>query len=792
VWLKVVDGYAIYQGDIILGRAEDVLSKAQAPQSKTNQKQGLVTTAVDLWPQGVIPYTIDESVGNPQNFLDAIQHWNEKTIIKFVSRKDETNYVTFRASSDNSICSAAAGMKGGQQFVLGSELCPTGALIHELGHTVGLMHEMARTDRDYYVRILYENIMKAGVDQYFNYDVNDIGDFDYGSIMIYAAADFSKNGGLTMETVPAGIPIGQIDALSAGDIDAVAHLYGSPKGVTVATNPPGLTVVVDGEVVVTPRTFEWVEGSKHTIEAPESQTDDAGRYDFGRWSDDGERTHTVEVSPDRTLYTANLVRYVKLSIGVFPKDAGTVTVTPGSEDGYYRENTRVRIQATPAEGYYFAEWSSPFYVRTKRSHVSANPIGTYIDDRRLNFSAIFSKTPPVLFTDNTGSGTVVVDGTRYFMPAGFVWENGTAHTVSVDESFPDDGGTSVRTFDGWSNGGNREQTVTATREPATYTANFKTKYALDFGVYPSGSGTLRFDPESADGYYDAGTTVTITGAPRATYAFSNYLYDVTGPNATQTLTMNEYSLALGVFARPNNIGLAVNAATKQFGFMQLGYIAPGEILDIYVPGAGSDETAVATPDSSGKLPTTLANTRVLFGRYAAPIVSVAKNVVTTIVPYAADGLDSVNIAVQLGTRTTPAISFDVWYAEPGIFTKDGSGNGQAKILNEDGSANGPDSPAALGSVVTVYATGEGVSVPDSADGQIQPDPAPQPYNPMELRIGGTVAEIVSATGVPGQPAGLLQIKAKIPQGIRTGNAVTVMLVVDGNSPSQSTATMAVQ
>src|SRR5690349_17284452 len=82
-WLRIVDGYALWQGDIVLGRADDVLARSEAQSSKTNQKQGLITTAVSLWPTTTIPYTIDAAVKNPQNFLDAIQHWNDHTVIRF-------------------------------------------------------------------------------------------------------------------------------------------------------------------------------------------------------------------------------------------------------------------------------------------------------------------------------------------------------------------------------------------------------------------------------------------------------------------------------------------------------------------------------------------------------------------------------------------------------------------------------------------------------------------------------------------------------------------------------------
>ena len=54
-------------------------------------------------------------------------------------------------------------------------------------------------------------------------------------------------------------------------------------------------------------------------------------------------------------------------------------------------------------------------------------------------------------------------------------------------------------------------------------------------------------------------------------------------------------------------------------------------------------------------------------------------------------------------------------AAPGIFTADGSGRGAAAALNQDGSSN-RGNPAPAGSVVTFFATGEGLTQPAVLDG----------------------------------------------------------------------------
>src|SRR5438105_3040262 len=56
-------------------------------------------------------------------------------------------------------------------------------------------------------------------------DGDDIGRYDYGSIMHYPADAFAKNPSQPTIVVPNGISVGQRVALSAGDIAAVQALY---------------------------------------------------------------------------------------------------------------------------------------------------------------------------------------------------------------------------------------------------------------------------------------------------------------------------------------------------------------------------------------------------------------------------------------------------------------------------------------------------------------------------------------------------------------------------------------
>jgi hypothetical protein len=156
---------------------------------------------------------------------DAIAHWEANTIVEFVPKtSSHTDYVEFTTGSG---CSSMVGRQTLKQTINLSSSCSKGNVIHEIGHAIGLWHEQSREDRDTHVKILWGNIT-PGKEGNFNKHVSDgfdLGSYDYGSIMHYPADGFSKNGLPTIETIPAGIPIGQRIALSAGDLSAVSKLY---------------------------------------------------------------------------------------------------------------------------------------------------------------------------------------------------------------------------------------------------------------------------------------------------------------------------------------------------------------------------------------------------------------------------------------------------------------------------------------------------------------------------------------------------------------------------------------
>jgi glucose/arabinose dehydrogenase len=74
--------------------------------------------------------------------------------------------------------------------------------------------------------------------------------------------------------------------------------------ITVASDPPGLSVSVFSTVVTTPATRTVIVGSRNGIGAVTPQPTPAGNYDFVSWSDGGAATHNVVAPGSPRTYTA--------------------------------------------------------------------------------------------------------------------------------------------------------------------------------------------------------------------------------------------------------------------------------------------------------------------------------------------------------------------------------------------------------------------------------------------------------------------------------------------------------
>jgi uncharacterized protein (TIGR03437 family) len=205
-----------------------------------------------------------------------------------------------------------------------------------------------------------------------------------------------------------------------------------------------------------------------------------------------------------------------------------------------------------------------------------------------------------------------------------------------------------------------------------------------------------------------------------------------------------------------------------------GGVAPGEIVTLFGSAMGPSELIsfqnLIEDNGVLRLPTALADTRILFDGVPAPLLYVSDKQSSAIVPYAVAGRTSVDVQAEYKGVRSDVVTVPVLASRPGIFSLDASGHGQAAILNEDGTLNSLSNPALTGSIITIYATGGGETAPGVADGEILSDALPTTSLPVSVifdlfsdedEIYPKQGEVRYAGGVSGSVAGLLQVRVRV-------------------------------
>ena len=242
-------------------------------------------------------------------------------------------------------------------------------------------------------------------------------------------------------------------------------------------------------------------------------------------------------------------------------------------------------------------------------------------------------------------------------------------------------------------------------------------------------------------------------------------------------------------------GGVVNSAS-----LMPGPIAPGELLTIYGSNFGSDQLQTAAAKNNS-ISTVLNDVRVRFnGRFdgAGAIIAVTSTQINVVVPYLLAGFppvlnpgDTVFVVVEVDGIESAPVQVQFAPTAPALYSADGSGSGQGAILNQDGSMNSGTNPEAPGSVITLFGTGEGFTNPALPNGAlVVSTPYSVPISPASVTIGGKLAEVLYAGAAPTLVTGVLQIDARIPMGVASGD-VPVSLAI-GSATATRQITVAVR
>ena len=332
---------------------------------------------------------------------------------------------------------------------------------------------------------------------------------------------------------------------------------------------------------------------------------------------------------------------------------------------------------------------------------------------------------------------------------------------------------------------------------STPVPNIVADAALGFGnVMTGGSADFSFNITNAG---SAGLTINSINSSSALFKVISTLPVTLGPQTDQAITVRFQPVAGGAAAatltlasndpvRPSvTVGATGNGfivVTPQITAAGLlsaasygaGGVAAGEIITLYGSNIGPAVLTGLLVQGGGTLATFSGGTQLFFDGVPAAMIFSVNGQVGAVVPYAVAGKTVTQVQVSYNGVKSNAVSVPVVKSAPGLFTAAASGKGQGAILNQDLSLNSAANPAAAGSVVVLYGTGEGQTAPAGVDGKLAlAAPFPAPLLPVTVTIGGVNAPLLYAGATPSLVAGVLQVNVRVPNGLSGAQPVVVSI-----------------
>jgi uncharacterized protein (TIGR03437 family) len=207
------------------------------------------------------------------------------------------------------------------------------------------------------------------------------------------------------------------------------------------------------------------------------------------------------------------------------------------------------------------------------------------------------------------------------------------------------------------------------------------------------------------------------------------------------------------------------------------YLAPGAVGSVF--GFSSSQFG-QNADFGGLLPipTTVGGIQVLLNGQPSPIFHVAPNQINFVVPTSAptSGSAQLQVVEQSSGQVLGSGSVQMNTVAPAMFTSNQSGIGQIAALNQDNTVNSASNPAARGSYIQLFGTGQGLVPGMPSDGHLPDGLITTPSTP-QVFIGGFQVpnSAIQFSGLAPCCVGLWQVNVQIPQTTAPGSQVSLVV-----------------
>ncbi len=259
---QVVNGHAIWDGDIGLGPAGQIAStREEALRRNLAPSLSLHYNGSSYWSdtRGVIPV---RRVFNPTNLTAALDQIEQQVPgIDFVEYTGQAHHVVVYYGNGSNYYNGC--YNGACEIYIGSSSASKQLIMHEFGHGLGYQHEQKRCDRNNYIRMIDANPYPDQFSTQCGWV--QMGGYDLSSIMHYNSREFGR---LHFTDLNGNEVCGYWcrTTLSPTDVAQWQKLYPSPA-----------TIVIDSNNASNNTAQGYIEASANWISA----TSTAGYYGTG-------------------------------------------------------------------------------------------------------------------------------------------------------------------------------------------------------------------------------------------------------------------------------------------------------------------------------------------------------------------------------------------------------------------------------------------------------------------------------------------------------------------------------
>jgi uncharacterized protein (TIGR03437 family) len=261
-------------------------------------------------------------------------------------------------------------------------------------------------------------------------------------------------------------------------------------------------------------------------------------------------------------------------------------------------------------------------------------------------------------------------------------------------------------------------------------------------------------------YFDSISGIALDSAGLAYVAGAGPLNNTTGAGQAYVAKIDPTPSAISLDSVQNAINPASPSNSQGIG--------AGELLRILGKNIGP-ATPTAGNVNAGVLATTVAGVQVTFDGVAVPLLSVSAREIDLLAPFELAAKTATTIQVRYNGATSNPVQVAVAATANILGLVSGIPLQVLGVYNEDFTPNGTSSPAKAGSVMTLYVSGAGQTVPPSQNGQVNAFPLAAPPAPVSIELTGvnpsssSSLSVTFAGAAPAQAAGIFQINFVAPQ-----------------------------